>query len=78
MFAGVNLSPVIAWNHDVKGYAPNPGGSFKEGRETLGFTLKADYLATYTGAISYTKYSGGENNNVADRDFASITLGMSF
>ncbi len=78
VFAGVNLTPVIAWSHDVKGYSPDPSGNFREGRETLGFTLNADYLATYNAAISYTQYGAGDNNNVADRDFASITVGMSF
>ncbi len=78
VFNGVNLTPVIAWTHDVDGYSPDPAGNFREGRETLGFTLKADYLATYNAAISYTQYGAGDNNNVADRDFASITVGMSF
>jgi len=78
VFDGVNLTPVVAWNHDVKGFSPNPGGSFKEGRQSMGLTLKADYLSTYNAALSYTQYMKGENNNMDDRDFASITLGMQF
>lgn len=78
VFAGVNLSPGISFNKDVKGYAPQPGGAFSEGVERIGINVKADYMSTYTAAISYTQYSGGEDNKLADRDFASITLGMSF
>ena len=78
VFAGVNLTPTISWKKDVKGYSPNPGGNFREGRETLGLKLKADYLSTYSAALSYTRYGAGENNKITDRDFASITVGMSF
>ena len=78
VFAGVNLSPVLAWSHDVDGVSPAPGGNFIEGEETLGFTLNAEYQNMYTGSISYTQYSGGITNDVADRDFASISIGMQF
>ncbi len=78
VIAGVNLSPGISYNKDVKGYAPQPGGAFSEGVERIGINLKADYMSTYNAAISYTQYSGGEDNKLGDRDFAAITLGMSF
>jgi len=78
VFAGVNLQTKLSLAHDVEGYSPAPGGNFKEGQVKAGFTLKADYLSTYSASISYTDYSGGVTNNVSDRDFAAITLGMSF
>ncbi len=77
-FAGVNLSPVLSWSHDVDGVAPAPGGNFIEGEKVLGFTLNAEYQNMYTAAVSYTQYSGGETNSVSDRDFASISVGMQF
>ncbi len=77
-FAGVNLSPVLAWSHDVNGVSPGPGGNFIEGEKTLGFSLNAEYQNMYTAAISYTSYFGGITNKLADRDFASISLGMQF
>ena len=78
VFAGVNLTPILAWSHDVKGYAPQPGGAFMEGQKSLGFTLKADYLTTYNASIAYTQFSGGDNSVIYDRDFASISVGMQF
>ncbi len=78
VFSGVNLTPILAWNHDVKGFAPQPGGAFREGQKSLGFTLKADYLTTYNAAISYTQFMGGDYSVVSDRDFASISVGMQF
>jgi len=76
--AGVNLSPVLSWSHDVDGVSPAPGGNFIEGEKVLGFALNAEYQNTYTGSISFTQYSGGISNSVADRDFASVSVGMQF
>jgi len=76
VFAGVNLSPVLAYEHDVKGYSISPGGNFREGTETLGLSLNAEYQNAYTAALSYKKYSG--NGASSDRDFASMTIGMAF
>jgi len=78
VFSGVNLSPVLSWSHDVEGVAPAPGGNFIEDEKELGFTINAEYQNMYTAAISYTQYSGGETNNLVDRDFASISVGMQF
>jgi hypothetical protein len=78
VFAGVNLSPVLAISHDVDGVSPAPGGNFIEGEKVLGLTLNAEYQNTYTAAVSYTQYSGGITNAVADRDFASISVGIQF
>ena len=78
VFAGINLSPVLAWSHDVNGVSPGPGGNFIEGEKTLGFALNAEYQNMYTAAISYTQYFGGITNKLADRDYASISLGMQF
>lgn len=78
VFAGVNLTPILAWSHDVKGYAPQPGGAFMQGQKSLGFTLKADYLTTYNASIAYTQFSGGDNSVIYDRDFASISVGVQF
>ncbi len=73
---GVNLRPGLSYTLGVKGYSVNPGGNFKEGNETLGFSLNADYRDTYTASLSYKTYSGISASS--DRDFASITMGMTF
>jgi hypothetical protein len=77
-FSGINLKPILAWSDDVDGYAPQPGGSFREGQQSIGLTIKADYLAIYNASIGYTQYMGGDYSVISDRDFASISIGMQF
>ncbi|SOB78440.1 Protein of unknown function [Marinobacter sp. LV10R510-11A] len=76
--AGINLSPQLAWSHDVKGYSPQPGGNFNEGSKTLGLSLQAVYQNRITGDIGYTNYFGGKYNEMADRDFVSASVSYSF
>src|SRR5690606_7575305 len=54
VFAGVNLKPNVAWQHDVDGYSPGPGGNFEEGRKAISLGVDADYMNTYTASLSYT------------------------
>lgn len=75
-FAGINLKPTIAWNHDVDGTSPN--SNFLEDRRSFGVSLAADYLSRYNGSISYTNSIGGDYNSLSDRDYVSLSLGMSF
>lgn len=74
VFAGVNLTPNIAWSHDVEGYGP----SFQEGSKTISIGLNADYANKYEASLSYTNYFGGKYNMNVDRDFASVSVGMNF
>jgi hypothetical protein len=78
VFAGVSLAPVLSFSHDVEGVAPNPGGNFTEDQQVIGLALNAEYANMYTASIGYTMYEGGINNNLKDRDNASITLGVQF
>jgi hypothetical protein len=78
-FAGINVSPLIVFAHDIGGNTPLPLGNFLHGRKTL--TLGADF--TYQNAwaceVRYVNYSGGKRYNlVADRDYVSATLKYSF
>ena len=78
VISGGVLKPMLAWSHDVEGYAPQPGGAFKEGEQSLGLSLTLDYMSAYTASISYTQYMGGDYSLVSDRDFASISMGVQF
>ncbi len=78
VFSGVNLKPSIAWNHDVEGYSPQNGSGFGEGEQSVDISLDADYLSTYKASISYTQFMSGDYNEISDRDFASISVGMQF
>ncbi|WP_412536174.1 DUF1302 domain-containing protein [Marinobacter sp. MIT932201] len=77
--AGVNLSPQLAWSHDVQGYSPQPGGAFNEGSKAIGLSLEAEYQNKITGEISYTNFFGGKPyNELTDRDFVSVSVSYSF
>jgi len=79
VFAGVNLSPQIAWSHDVKGYAPQPAGNFVEDRKALGLSVQAVYQNSITANIGYTNFFDGEPfNEQRDRDFVSASVSYSF
>jgi len=78
VFAGVNVTPRAVWSHDVKGYGPEPGGTFIEGQQSLDLSLNLDYLSTYKASVSYTQYLGGKYTTRSDRDFASLSVGMQF
>jgi hypothetical protein len=78
-FSGVNLYPRLAWSHDVKGYAPQPGGAFNEGKKSIGLGLEAVYQNKLSADVSYTNYFGGKPyNDFRDRDFISASVSYSF
>ncbi|AYC34091.1 DUF1302 domain-containing protein [Pseudomonas cavernae] len=74
VFAGINLSPSLAWSHDVDGNGPN----FEEGLKAVSLGLDADYANTYTTSLSYTDFFGGEFNTNGDRDFVALSFGVNF
>ncbi|VVP32879.1 hypothetical protein PS862_04467 [Pseudomonas fluorescens] len=74
VFAGINLSPNLAWSHDVNGIGPN----FQEGDKAVSLGLDADYLNTYTASLSYTDYFGGKWNSNTDRDYVALSFGVNF
>jgi hypothetical protein len=75
-FAGITLTPSIAWAHDVSGTSPTP--TFIDGRKAFSVALGANYLTKYRGSIAYTWFSGGIANPATDRDFFSFTVSMDF
>ncbi|EPA96030.1 Protein of unknown function (DUF1302) [Pseudomonas sp. G5(2012)] len=74
VIAGINLSPNLAWSHDVDGWGPN----FEEGAKAVSVGVDADYLSTYTASLSYTDFFGGQFNTTTDRDFVSLSFGVNF
>ncbi|AWY39166.1 DUF1302 family protein [Pseudomonas putida] len=72
--AGVNLSPNVAWSHDVDGYGPN----FEQGQKAVSLGLNADYQNTYTASLAYTDFFGGRFNTQTDRDFVALSVGVNF
>jgi hypothetical protein len=74
-----NLSPRIAFNHDVNGITPGPGGNFLEGRKSFTVGAEALYLNKWAFDLSWTIFTGGKPyNQIYDRDFASFSVKYSF
>ncbi len=79
VFRGVNLSPHIAFSHDVNGTSPGPGGTFLEGRMALNLGITGTYLNSWSSGLNYTSYFGGAiYNTLRDRDFISFDIKYSF
>ncbi len=75
----MNLLPRIAFNHDVSGITPGPGGNFLEGRKSLTVGAELNYLNKWAFDLSWTQFSGAEPfNQIVDRDFASFSVKYSF
>ncbi|WP_166366866.1 DUF1302 domain-containing protein [Pseudomonas akapageensis] len=74
VIAGINLSPNLAWSHDVDGFGPN----FEEGNMAVSLGLDADYQSTYTASLSYTDFFGGDFNTNTDRDYVALSFGVNF
>ncbi|MBH3429689.1 DUF1302 domain-containing protein [Pseudomonas alkylphenolica] len=74
VIAGINLSPNLAWSHDVDGWGPN----FEEGAKAVSVGVDADYMSTYTASLNYTDFFGGEFNTSTDRDYVSLSFGVNF
>lgn len=75
----VTLSPRIAWQHDVDGNSPGPGGNFVEGRKAVTVGLGADYQNRWGADLSYTNFFGaGRYNLINDRDIVAANIRYSF
>jgi hypothetical protein len=74
-----NLSPRLAWQHDVDGVTPGPGGSFIAGRMAYTFGIGVDFQNIWEIDLSYTDFFGAERWNLEnDRDFIGGFIRYSF
>ncbi|MDZ7791756.1 MAG: DUF1302 domain-containing protein [Xanthomonadales bacterium] len=74
-----NMTPRLAFNHDVDGVTPGPGGNFIEGRKQVTVGVNFSYLSRWGAGLSYTSFFGAGNNNLlSDRDFVAASLSYSF
>lgn len=75
LIAGINVTPQLAFQHDVQGTTPAPIYNFIEDRKGLGLGINFDYQKTWSLDLNYNRYYGGGNaNQISDRDFASMVL----
>jgi len=74
-----NMTPRVAFNHDVTGVSPGPGGNFVEDRKSLTLGARFSRLSRWEFDLSYTGFFGGGNNNLLrDRDFVAASISYSF
>jgi len=74
-----SLAPRFAWQHDVQGVTPGPGGSFIDGRRAFTVGLQAGYQNAWQVDLSYTSFSGASRYNlINDRDFVGGFIKYSF
>lgn len=79
VFRGIALLPSIAFSHDVEGWSPEPGQSFNEGRQTLGFGLGFEFNSATKASVNYTKYiNAADYDTLRDRDFVAFTASKAF
>lgn len=80
VFGGAwNMTPRFAFNHDVQGVTPGPGGNFIKGRKQATLGVSFDYQARWNVGFAYTNFFGaGSNNLLGDRDFVSASVSYSF
>lgn len=81
VFPGISFQPMIVWQHDVLGTAPQPlDTNFVEGRKTATINIEARYKSALSIVPGYTWFTGGADgaNTYKDRDFAQIYVKYQF
>ena len=79
VFGGLNLSPSVAFIHDVSGDTPAPLSSFKEDRKAVVLSLGASYINRVQASLSWTSFFDGEPaNTLVDRDNIRLRISYGF
>lgn len=74
-----NVLPRFAYQHDVEGTTPGPGGNFVEGRYGLTLGVSTNLQATWEVDLSWTKFGGASRwNDLNDRDYIAAAVKYSF
>lgn len=76
---GIGLLPTIAWSDDVKGWSPEPGQVFNQGRQALGLGMGFEFNPNTKATVNYVKYVNSADYDVMrDRDHVSLSLTHAF
>lgn len=75
----ISIQPFILWAHDLGGIAPGPAENFIRGRKSATLQIETRYRDSLSFTLGYGWFWGGGNNNLmADRDFASAYVKYQF
>ncbi|MBT8135616.1 MAG: DUF1302 domain-containing protein, partial [Gammaproteobacteria bacterium] len=79
VFGSFNMSPRLAWQHDVDGITPGPAGAFIAGRKALTIGNRFTYQNQWEFDMSYSRFFGaGFQNEIHDRDFVAASVKFTF
>ena len=79
VFAGVNMSPTLAFSHDVEGNTPLPLGNYVNGRKSLNYSVEFTFQNAWSLELRYVNFFGASRFNLlSDRDYFATTLKYSF
>lgn len=73
---GLDAATSVVFTHDVKGWS----GDFlvNEGRKSASLALRLEYRKRYLAELAWLPVWGGDYNAAADRDTASLAVGVRF
>jgi len=79
VFAGVNVSPLLVFTHDVNGNTPLPMGNFEHNRKSITVGAEFTFQNAWAFDLRYVNFfGGGRFNLLGDRDYVSCNLKYSF
>jgi hypothetical protein len=74
--SGVTVTPSIFWAHDVDGVSMD--STFIEDRQVLGLGLRFNLNKRYNLELNYVDYADADFDPLFDRDFYSVSAGVTF
>jgi hypothetical protein len=79
VFPSINLSPTVAFTHDVNGNTPLPLGNYIRDRKSVTVSLEFTYRNAWSLEFRYVNFFGASRFNLlADRDYFASTVKYSF
>ncbi|MCB1667468.1 MAG: DUF1302 domain-containing protein [Pseudomonadales bacterium] len=74
---GLTMFPSLFWSHDVEGYSVD--NAILEDRTAINLGLKFEYFKKYTVDFNYAIFGDNADfDTLRDRDFYSVTFGVTF
>lgn len=79
IFPNVNMTPSLAFTHDVGGNTPAPLGNFIRDRKSVNVAVEFLYRNAWSLEFRYVNfYDAGRFNLLSDRDYFATTVKFSF